>query len=95
MYIIDNPAEESLKLEYMGSPVYADQVTISLSSGWNRIGYLPRANLSADVALGNLFSVSSGDIVKSQDRFAIYLDGQGWVGGLAARCRAQPETRVP
>jgi len=82
MYIINNMAEQTLNLEYKGLPVYADQVEISLSSGWNRIGYLPRANLSLDDALINLTSLSDGDIVKSQDEFATYLSGQSWVGSL-------------
>ena len=82
MYIMNNMAEQTLNLEYKGLPVYADQVEISLSSGWNRIGYLPRANLSLDDALINLTSLSDGDIVKSQDEFATYLSGQSWVGSL-------------
>ena len=82
MYIVSNNSSDEFDIEYRGFPVHADQVSISLSSGWNRIGYLPRANLSVNDAMVNLSSAADGDLIKSQSEFSIYISGYGWVGDL-------------
>ena len=82
MYVVSNSGSEEFDIEYRGLPVYSDQVSISLSSGWNRVGYLPRANLSVNDAMVNLSSAADGDLLKSQSEFTTYISGYGWFGSL-------------
>ena len=56
---------------------------IKLDSGWNWIGFISQRNLSVAEAFSSLSS-TSGDIVKSQNQFAIYDATLGWVGSLTA-----------
>lgn len=54
---------------------------ISISRGWNYLGFIPRFNMTADEALAFL-GPSTGDILKSQSSFAVYQEGSGWIGSL-------------
>ncbi|KGE89268.1 LamG-like jellyroll fold domain-containing protein [Phaeodactylibacter xiamenensis] len=78
MYQYNGTAFDSL--EILGNPI--DPATpMSLSAGWNWIGYLPQAGMPVNQALASL-SPLNGDIIKSQAGFAQYVAGIGWVGNL-------------
>ena len=54
---------------------------ITLSQGWNWIGYVPSTAMSVDVAMSGVDAVS-GDKLKSQQGYSDYYDGYGWFGSL-------------
>lgn len=54
---------------------------IRLDSGWNWVGYISQRNLSVTEAFSSL-NATSGDLVKSQNQFALYDANIGWVGSL-------------
>jgi hypothetical protein len=54
---------------------------ILLNAGWNWIGFGSQRNLSVTEAFSSLSS-SAGDLVKSQNQFALYDPVIGWVGNL-------------
>ncbi|MDD6211254.1 MAG: T9SS type A sorting domain-containing protein [Bacteroidales bacterium] len=49
--------------------------------GWNWIGYTPSVPLSLKEAFVNAVP-QEGEMVKSQDGFAVYHSGMGWIGSL-------------
>ncbi len=54
---------------------------ISISSGWNWIGYIPQSSYPVNDALASLSS-STGDLIKSQFAYAQFVEGLGWIGNL-------------
>ena len=63
-----------------------DDRTITVSKGWNAIGYTPMNNLSVETALSDYFDQAEpGDVIKSHTEFA-YFTKQGntgrWRGSL-------------
>jgi hypothetical protein len=51
-------------------------------SGWNWIGYIPNYSLAVNQALSSL-NPQTGDIIKSQEAFAQYINPTfGWIGNL-------------
>lgn len=54
---------------------------ISLTSGWNWIGFIAQTNIDLNTALASL-NPTDGDIIKGQRSFAVYQDGLGWTGSL-------------
>ena len=60
-------------LEYSGMPV-DPSILISLSSGWNWIGYLPSTTFEIN---GALSSLSNGKFIKSQSEYADYYSDFG------------------
>ncbi len=54
---------------------------ISISKGWNWVGFIPRFNMSVNEAFSG-YELSSGDLVKSQYAFAVYDEMLGWIGTL-------------
>lgn len=50
-------------------------------SRWNYISYLPTVNYTVKEALAG-YAALDGDIVKSQNQFAMYSAGLGWIGNL-------------
>lgn len=54
---------------------------ITLNSGWNWLGYPLATPMTVDHALENL-TPSDRDVVKSQQRFAVYHPRYNWVGTL-------------
>lgn len=54
---------------------------VSIKSGWNMLGFIPRFNMNLNEAFA-FFNPSSGDIIKSQFAFAVYQEGIGWTGSL-------------
>ena len=70
-------------LYYEGAPVNPESMVVSLSPGWNWVGYTVQKKLSITAALSN-FNPTLGAQIKSQHQFAIYAGGTvGWVGSLA------------
>ncbi|MEQ8910408.1 MAG: LamG-like jellyroll fold domain-containing protein [Vicingaceae bacterium] len=59
----------------------ADTITLNVVEGWNRIGFISTKNLSINTALAN-YNASQGDLIKSQQAFAVYLPSIGWIGSL-------------
>ncbi len=68
-------------LEMVGYAVNVELDTISVAAGWNWISYMAQNGMEVDVALRSLDAIS-GDVIKSQFNFAMYVEGLGWVGSL-------------
>ena len=54
---------------------------VQLDSNWNWVGMIAEQNLDINTALATLDPVT-GDLIKSQKRFAVYDNSFGWVGNL-------------
>lgn len=57
------------------------QNVIHAQIGWNWIGFVSQNNIEINEAFGS-FTPASGDLMKSQNSFAIYDSIIGWVGSL-------------
>jgi hypothetical protein len=65
-----------------GKEINPTLVTIPVSIGWNRIGYILKGNTKLADAF-DVASLPSGDILlKSKEASAIYYPASGWVGDL-------------
>lgn len=78
MYKVSLKTDESFSL--IGKPINQDSTDISVSEGWNWIGYTLPFNTSLGDAFADL-NPQDGDVVKSKGAFAIYQDYE-WLGGL-------------
>ncbi len=67
-------------LYYSGQAISPSDYPISISNGWNRVGYIPRFNLETNQALA-AYNAVENDVIKSQTKFAVY-DGYQWLGTL-------------
>ncbi len=56
--------------------------TITLTTGWNWLGYASIETQELNTALANI-PAESGEIIKGKDEFAIY-DGTKWLGNLSS-----------
>ena len=72
--------DEPFTLENTGDVVNTANRPITLEKGWNWIGYLPVSDLEIAMALSG-FTPQQGDMIKWQDAFATFDDGQ-WKGNL-------------
>ena len=63
-----------------GTAVNCAQTPVTISKGWNWIGYLPLQTMSVGDALADIEPVA-GDLIKSKHAFAVY-DGSQWFGTL-------------
>ena len=80
MFLLESPVVQ--KLSVAGSAIHgAENLTLNIRPNWNYIAYLPTVNLPITEALAG-FEATEGDIIKSQDRFAMYNEGAGWLGSL-------------
>ena len=68
----------SAELNYTGNPIDFVNTPITLSSGWNWIGYLPQVSNNLNDALDSIGE--NADVIKCQTEFATYYDGFGWYG---------------
>ena len=63
-----------------------DDRTITVSKGWNAIGYTPMTNLSVETALSDYFdNAEPGDVIKSHTEFAYFTKAGNtgrWRGSL-------------
>ncbi len=81
MYQYRAPLADSLFI--IGNPVNPATTPVSLATGWNWIGFLPKHRMQVDTALQSLYGSSvSGDVIKSRTAFAQFVPGQGWIGNL-------------
>lgn len=84
---IDNRRMYQIKLSnddtivYSGESIVPEDNPISLSVGWNHIGYLPDLIMNVDDAL-RLYSASESEIIKSQYAFSMFDPNVGWLGTL-------------
>lgn len=65
-----------------GMPVNPAEHPITISYGWNHIGFLSSVPLEVDNAFAGLTSATE-DIVKNQNSYAMYYEGYGWYGSLS------------
>ena len=72
---------EAAEIQLIGSPVSASDNVISLNAGWNHLGYIPQFKMTLQEALVNM-SPTEGDLIKTENEFAMYSDALGWVGSL-------------
>jgi hypothetical protein len=79
-YRIDVAAADTLV--FSGKQVDPTTKPITLTTGWNWVGFVSLRNLPVKDALANL-NAKSGDVIKSQTSFALYDSTLGWSGSLA------------
>ena len=72
---------ETDTIQHRGLALDPDTVPISVVRGWNRIGFVSTKNLAINTALAN-YNATDGDLIKSQQAFAVYSNTLGWVGSL-------------
>jgi hypothetical protein len=77
MYLVKTTAEHSLVLEGEYAPV---NTALTISPGWNWIGYIPPFTLPVRNALAGV-NAQEGDIIKGQSGYAIW-SGNTWIGTL-------------
>ena len=65
-----------------GLPVDPSLAPLTVISGWNWIGYTPQLSYSVNQALAGLPAPATGDLIKGQDGFALYIENEGWFGSL-------------
>ena len=75
MYLLNLASSGSM--EYEGNPADPLQTPVSLSPGWNWIGYVPQVSLAVSDALSNSPLVAN-DYIKSQTTSATFYDGYGF-----------------
>ena len=73
---------QQTSLPVVGRRVNPNATPISIDSGWNWIGYIPRTSMSVADALASL-NPQDGDWVKNQYDFAVF-DNYEWQGTLKA-----------
>jgi hypothetical protein len=79
MYLVNVNRDVSLSIQ--GSLADPATSSISIDKGWNWIGYIPQFSLPVQNALAGI-NARSGDIVKDQNSYAIYLGNGIWAGTL-------------
>ena len=77
-YMIDNTS--SCQVVMTGAPVTPSDHPITVSSGWNWIGYPCTNTMSVSEAFSG-YTPANGDQVKSQSDYAMYFNGM-WIGQL-------------
>lgn len=71
---------QNSKLDWTGTALTPDQVTIDLNKGWNWISYIPRLESTPSIAL-SLLRANANDEIKGQNGFAKF-NGIKWIGTL-------------
>lgn len=79
MYKLKTSYSDSIELS--GVPVLTVDKPITLTNGWNWIGYTPQYKMSIQSAFSYL-SPMHDDLIKSQTKFAMYDHDLGWIGSL-------------
>ena len=69
------------KLLVSGTKVDLDQWTYAIQQNWNWLPYVVGRNVPINEALANM-NAQPGDLIKSQNQFAIYDGSNGWKGSL-------------
>ena len=73
---------EAVEVTLRGSRTATDQTVITLSNGWNWMGYPVAIELPINDALANYTSPVNDEIFKTNGPFATYDDQLGWNGTL-------------
>jgi hypothetical protein len=79
-YMINVSQKDTICIK--GSPYLTDEYPITISPGWNWVGYVPSTGMTVTQAFQGLTPLN-GDIIKSQTLFAQYVAGIGWIGNLS------------
>lgn len=80
MYVYRADVPDTLKM--LGTVLDPATTPIPVVNGWNWIGYIPNYSLAVNQALSSL-SPQTGDLIKSQESFAQYINPTfGWIGNL-------------
>ena len=79
MYRVQMTAETSF--EMVGAQADPTAHPITLTKGWNHIGFISGVAMGVNDALAG-FEPTQGDMVKSQRAYANYYAGYGWYGSL-------------
>lgn len=74
-------SSQAQTLQLTGEAINPQSVSIAVNPNWNYIAYLPMRNLSVAEALAG-YDTKEGDVIKSQDAFAVYSANGGWQGDL-------------
>ena len=74
--------QKDTSFEITGQPVNLVNAPVKIEPGWNWIGYLQTSSLSVNEALSSV-TFNTGDVIKSQQQFAIYDALLGWKGTLS------------
>ncbi|MBC8197683.1 MAG: T9SS type A sorting domain-containing protein [Candidatus Marinimicrobia bacterium] len=80
MYLIN--IQNEFTLEMVGYAVDVELDTVNVSTGWNWIGFTPQYSIAINEALESLNS-ATGDIIKSQNSYAEFIENYGWFGSLS------------
>lgn len=78
-YMINVAEKDTICMK--GSPYLTEEFPITISPGWNWVGYVPSTGMTVTQAFRGLTPLN-GDIIKSQTLFAQYVAGIGWIGNL-------------
>ena len=79
MYKIHSSKVQTLALS--GEAVNPGETSIAVNAGWNYICYLPLVEMNLTDALVG-YDAQDGDVIKSQESFAVYSSPKGWEGSL-------------
>lgn len=80
MYMMHLAEKDTLEL--IGFPTDVEKDTLQVVEGWNWIGYTPQSSIEVNTALGSLEAAATGDILKSQYKYAQFVENLGWIGSL-------------
>ena len=75
--------EQGQTLNLKGEAVDVDKFSFEIQENWNWLPYPIARNVDVNEALAT-FVAGEGDLIKSQDRFAIYDPDLGWRGTLTS-----------
>lgn len=80
MYKVSSSIPQTLSLA--GVFILPSSISIPINPiRWNYISYLPSVRLTVGEALAG-YNAESEDVIKSQNKFAMYAQNMGWVGSL-------------
>jgi len=79
MYKFTLGTKQSLKIK--GTPVDVNTWSFPIVKNWNWLPFVLSANLQLNDAMAS-YTASEGDVIKSQNLFAIYDQLNGWIGSL-------------
>lgn len=82
MYKLKATDAASISIIGQGVNPASDEMSQTVSNGWNWIGYTNTGSCSLNAAFADL-NPQDDDVVKNQNSFAIYSSGE-WIGSLAA-----------
>jgi hypothetical protein len=68
-------------VKFSGLPVDPATNPITISTGWNWIGYIPQTSKTVPLALNSIGTVAD-DYIKNQTNSSTYYTGTGWFGEM-------------